>query len=121
MAYDRSERVAELLQQEISLLLREAKDPGIVGLVTVTSLKLARDRKSAVVYYSVLGSAEQKASTAKALERVTPFLRHELRSRVSLKSVPKIVFEYDQTPERAQRIEEILGTIERERESDSGS
>ncbi|MBI4425713.1 MAG: 30S ribosome-binding factor RbfA [Elusimicrobia bacterium] len=116
MAFDRSERVAELLQREISLLLREVKDPGVSGLVTVTGLKLARDRKSAMVFYSVLGSREQKDSTAKALERAANFLRHELRDRVKLRSVPKIAFAYDPTPERAQRIEEILVDIEKERD-----
>ena len=121
--YDRGERVGEQLQQQISLLLREVKDPGLKGLLTVTDLKLARDRKSAVVYYSVLGSAEQKKSTAEALERIVGFLRHQLRERLTLRSIPKLLFQFDPTPERAQRIEEVLRTIERERgpEGDSGA
>src|SRR5579862_5573756 len=113
--YDRGERVAELLQHEVTALLRAAKDPGLAGLLTVTSLKLSRDRKAAVIFYSVLGSDEQKASTAKALERIVPFLRHELRGRMSIRTIPKIQFEYDTTPERAQRIEDILAGLERER------
>ena len=65
--FDRGERISELLLHEVSSLLREVKDPGLAGLVTVTALKLSRDRKDAVAYYSVLGTAEQKESTAKAL------------------------------------------------------
>ncbi len=112
--YDRSERVGEQLQQMIAALLREVKDPGVQGLITVTDLKLSRDRKSAVVFYSVLGTKVQRETTEKALERVVPFLRHQLRDRLSLRVIPKIVFEYDPTPERAQRIEKILSEIERE-------
>lgn len=116
MAYDRGERVAELLQQQISILLREVKDPGVAGLVTVTGIKLTKDRKSAVVFYSVLGSAEQKESTAKALARVAPFIRHQLREKVQLRQIPQVEFRFDPTPERAQRIEEILSGIEKEKE-----
>lgn len=118
MTYDRSERVAELLQQQISILLREVKDPGVAGLVTVTGLKLAKDRKNAVIFYSVLGSDEQKASTAKALARVAPFIRHQLRDAVQLRIIPQLEFRFDDTPERAQRIEEILSGLEKEREKD---
>ena len=113
--FDRGERISELLLHEVSSLLREVKDPGLAGLVTVTALKLSRDRKDAVAYYSVLGTAEQKESTAKALERIVPFLRHKLREKLTLKTIPKLVFVFDPTPERAQRIEDILAGIERER------
>lgn len=118
MTYDRGERVAELLQQQVSMLLREVKDPGVAGLVTVTGLKLSKDRKNAIVFYSVLGSEEQKASTAKALARVAPYLRHQLRDVVQLRSIPQLEFRFDPTPERAQRIEEILSGLEKEREKD---
>ena len=112
--YDRGERISELLLHEVSALLRQAKDPGLSGMVTVTGLKLSKDRKSAVAYYSVLGSAEQRESTAKALERIAPFLRSRLRDKLSLKTIPKIAFEFDSTPERAQRIENILAVIKKE-------
>lgn len=117
--YDRSERVGEQLQQEIAALLREVKDPGVQGLLTVTDLKLSRDRKSAVVFFSVLGTRAQRESTEKSLPRVAPFLRHQLRERLSLRVIPKITFEYDHTPERAQRIEKILSDIEREQGNES--
>lgn len=119
--YDRGERVAEQLQQVISVLLREVKDPGIKGLLTVTGLKLSRDRKSAVIYYSLLGSAEQRKSTSEALERTVGFLRFQLRERLSLRTIPKLAFEFDPTPERAQRIEQILSDIERNRGDETGS
>ena len=112
--YDRSERIGEQLQQQIAALLREVKDPGVQGLLTITDLNLSRDRKSAVVFYSVLGTKAQRESTEKSLPRVAPFLRHQLRERLSLRIIPKIEFEYDPTPERAQRIEKILSDIENE-------
>ena len=112
--FDRSERVTELLKQELSVLLRELKDPGIKGLLTITDLKLTRDRKSAVAFFSVMGRDEEKKSTGEALTRCVPFLRSRLRDRTSLRIIPKLVFEYDPTPERAQRIEKLLHDIEQE-------
>lgn len=119
--YDRGERVGEQLQQEIAALLREVKDPGVQGLITVTDLKLSKDRKSAVVFYSVLGTKAQRESTEKSLPRVAPFLRHQLREKLRLKVIPRIAFEYDPTPERAQRIEKILSDLEREQGGGPGS
>ncbi len=113
--HQRNERIAELIRQEISVILRDVKDPGLMGLLTVTDLKLTRDRKSAVVFYSMLGTAEEKKSTAKALERSVPFVRKRLAERLSLRSIPKVVFEYDPTPERAQRVEALLHAIEEEK------
>ena len=114
----RGQRIAELLRQQVSILLREVKDPGVSGLVTITDIKLAKDRKSAVLFYSVLGSAEQRASTAEALERCVPFLRRQLMETVVLRTIPKLSFEYDATPERAQRIEALLSTIEKEKKKE---
>ena len=113
--YSRGDRVRELLLHELSGLLREVKDPGIQGLLTITGLKLAKDRKTAVVYFSVLGPAESRASTAKALERSAGWLRSRLFERLQTRIVPSLQFEYDPTPERAQRIEGLLSRIEDER------
>lgn len=110
----RDERIIALLQQELSALMRTIKDPGVDGLVTITDVSLSRDRKTARVFYSVLGNETQRRSTAKALDRAAQYLRYQLKSRLTLRIIPHIEFEYDKTPERAQRIEAILGQLSAE-------
>jgi len=116
--FQRNQRIQELLKQEVSLLVREIKDPGVAGLVTVTDLELAKDRKTAKVFFSVLGSDAQRASTAKAFERAAGFLGHQLRERLELRIIPKLSFHVDNTPERASRIDKLLSRLEDQRRED---
>ncbi len=112
--FSRSERLRELFRVELSKALRGVKDPGLLGFMTVTDLELSPDMKTATVYYSILGSLEQRASTAKALERASPYLRQVLRKRLTLKMIPQLAFVYDETPQKASRIDKLLLDIERE-------
>ncbi len=114
--FSRDERLRELFRVEIAKALREVKDPGIAGLVTLTDIKLSSDRKTVTVFYSVLGSAQERGRTARALSRSAPFLHYLLVKRLSLRIVPRLVFEFDETPHRAARVDKLLGRIERERE-----
>ncbi len=110
--FSRNDRLKELFLHEISTLLPTLRDPGLSGILTVTGLELAKDQKSAKVFYSVLGTAMDKQSTAAALERSIPFVRKMLYSRLDLKFIPRLTFHYDATPERAHRIENILRSLE---------
>lgn len=113
--FKRSDRLRELFLQEISRLVADLKDPGLAGFVTVTGLDLSPDMKNARVYYSILGSALDRESTARALERSAAYLRSKLLAKLDLKYIPKISFRYDETPERAHRIEALLNIIDAEK------
>ena len=112
--FARSDRLKELFRAELSQALRGVKDPGLSGLLTLTDLNLSPDKKTLFVYYSILGSERQRASASKALERASPYLRQVLRKRVTLKMIPQIKFIYDETPQKAARIDKVLLKIEAE-------
>lgn len=113
--FERSDRLKELFRSEVILALRGVKDPGVSGLLTVTDVELSTDRKTVVVYYSVMGDATQRVSTAKALERAAPYLKQVMRKRLSIKVIPTIKFEFDETPRKASRIDKLLLDLEKER------
>ncbi len=113
--FSRSDRLKVLFQEEIAKALREVKDRGISGILTVTDLKLSADRKVARVYYSILGSQQQQLSSQQALERCAPFIRHLLRKRLAIKVIPEVVFVFDETPQKADRVEKLLRKIELDR------
>jgi ribosome-binding factor A len=113
--YDRGERLRELFKELITELLREVKDPGLTGFLTVTDLQLSADRKNATVYYSIMGSEAERASAGKALERAAPYLRGLLKKKVTVKVVPQLRFEFDETPRKASRIDALLNKLEKER------
>jgi ribosome-binding factor A len=113
----RPDRVGEELRQELSLLLlREVHDPGI-GLVTLTRVKVSPDLQMARVYYTSIGDDKARAETKKALDRATPFLRRQIGSRIRLRRVPEIRFEFDRSVENQDRIEKILLDLEEERQA----
>ena len=115
--YNRNDRLKELFRELVTKLLREVKDPGLAGFLTVTDLELSADRKTAKVYYSILGSDEQREAAKKALERAAPYIRSLLKKQVTVKVVPNLVFEYDDTPRKASRIDELLNKLDKERDS----
>ncbi|MBI4377359.1 MAG: 30S ribosome-binding factor RbfA [Elusimicrobia bacterium] len=107
----------ELFRDEIARALQGVKDPGLLGFMTVTDLELSVDMKTVTVYYSILGTENDRKSTAKALERAAPYLRQVLRKRLTLKMLPHIAFSYDDTPRKAARVERLLQDIEEEKNS----
>ena len=112
----RPERVAEQLRQELAtMLVRDVHDPGI-GFVTLTRVKVSPDLQLARVYYTMLGDSAKRKDTEKALERVTPFLRRQIGSRMRLRRVPELRFEFDESVEAQDRIERILIDLQAERD-----
>lgn len=110
----RTERVAEQIREELSqMLATEVRDPGI-GLVTLTRVKVTADLSLARVYWTVLGDEKERAKTAKALERTAGYLRHLLAGRLSLRRVPEVKFQFDESVAAQDRIEQILLDIKAE-------
>jgi ribosome-binding factor A len=105
----RTERINDLLREEISDLLRRAvKDPRIGGLVTITEVDVSPDLRRAKVFVSVLGTDEEKVSTFRALAAAAHFIQRELRKRLTIRRTPEITFLPDDSLERGARILALL-------------
>ncbi len=107
-------RVNNLLQEEISQIIRtEVHDPDI-GFVTITDVDVLADLKQAHIYISVMGDENQVHDTMGALIRARSAIRSELGKRIRLKYIPQLVFELDETARHAQRIETLISKFESE-------
>ena len=105
----RTERINDLLREEISDLLRRGmKDPRLGGLITITEVDVSPDLRMAKVYVSVMGTLEEKASTFKALRAASHFLQRELLRRITIRRMPELSFLPDDSMERGARILELL-------------
>ena len=102
-----NERLKELLGE---LILRRIKDPRI-GLVTITSASVAPDLTTAKVYFSVMGDESARAETRKGLESAKGFLRKTIGRELKLRQVPDLRFVYDDSLDRAMRIERAIKEI----------
>src|SRR5687767_13098286 len=107
----RTQRLDELLREEISAIVaRDVHDPR-VGFVTVTSVDVTPDLRHATVWVSVIGQPDERTETVRALGRAMPFVRRELRV-LRLKRIPELHLRLDDTAERGTRVLSILQALE---------
>ncbi len=115
----RTERLNHLLRQEITeLLQREAKDPRLAVMVSVTRVSVSADLHYAKVFVSVMGTEEEKKGLLAGLHAASGFLRRELAGRLTLRHTPELAFVYDDTMEKAGK---VIALIEEVRASESGT
>ena len=106
--FQRSTRVAEQLQRELAGLIGKVLQDARAGLVTVTSVELSKDLAYAKVFVSALGSSLSHQELITALQRSAGFLRHEVGQAMRLRVIPELRFLYDETQERAARLEDLI-------------
>ena len=105
---NRTQRVAELIKRELAALIpRELDDPR-AHKITLTSAEVARDLKSARVYFSLLAGSAQAQPVADALNQAAGFLRHALKQRLALRTVPALRFYFDESVERGDRVSRLI-------------
>jgi ribosome-binding factor A len=109
----RIRRVAELIKQEVANIIeREVKDPRVRGVV-LTYVRLNRDLSEAFIFYDTYNKNNLKSIDA-GLTATVGFIRRTLKTRLSLKRIPAITFQKDETEETARRTDELLEQIKLE-------
>jgi ribosome-binding factor A len=108
----RTERIDELLRQEIGdLIAREIADPA-VGFATITDVETSPDLRHARVWVSVIGQPEAREASVHALQRAMPFVRAQLGRRLRLKRIPEFSVRLDESVERGARVLQLLNELE---------
>lgn len=108
----RTDRIDQLLREEIgAILAKDVQDPRI-GFVTVTDVETAPDLSNARVWVSIIGQPAEREQTLRALGRAMPFVRHELGSRVRLRRIPELHLREDETAQRGTRVLRLLAELE---------
>jgi ribosome-binding factor A len=108
MTGDRMRRVDEAMREVLSTAITsELKDPR-VGFVTVTSVDTAPDLRHARVYVSVLGTDPERRRSLDGLRSAHGYLQRRVADELHLKHTPTLDFVYDDTTERAMRIDALL-------------
>jgi len=106
----RMRKVNELVREVVADAVVDLKDPRI-GFLTITGAKTSPDLRHAVVYYSVMGTDEEKAGTAVALARATPRIQSVVGTETRLRYTPKLTFEVDPSIDEGIRISQILSDL----------
>lgn len=115
MANYRRGRINDAIAKELSIALREARDPRIASsLVSVTRADVSADLKIAKVYFSSMG---EKKEVLTALRSASGMLRRHLAMTLNLRITPELLFYPDSSIEHGAHIAELLHGIEAERKA----
>lgn len=106
------QKVNQELKREISHIISLKLNNAALkkGLISVTKVDTTPDFKYARVYVSMIQVANKKDALA-ALKKSSGFIRTEIAKTVNLKYTPEFVFEFDESIEYGDRIDNILKEI----------
>jgi ribosome-binding factor A len=107
----RTERIDELLRQEMgAIIARDIADPRI-GFATITKVETTPDLRHAIVWVSVIGQPAERAATVAALGHAMPYIRRGLGGRLRLRRIPEFHVRLDDTAERGTRVLRLLDQL----------
>ena len=110
--YHRS-RLGEALREEIETIVEgELGDPRI-GLVSVSSVAMADDSRSARVFVTVEGDDDEAAQSLEGLTAAVGYIRREVAERLHLRRPPELYFQVDRSGKHAARVDELLSRAEK--------
>jgi len=108
----RTDRIDQLLREEIgAILARDISDPRI-GFATITDVETTPDLRHAKVWVSVIGPDPERDETLAALQRAMGYVQRELGHRLRLKRIPALHVRLDDTAERSTRVMRLLAEID---------
>lgn len=107
----KQERLEKIIEREISrIILSDVKDDRL-KFVTITKAVLTADLSIATVYYTVIGTDEQKQTTSTNLLEAKGFIKTALSKVLEVRKVPDLKFKYDDSLEYGEKIDKILNEL----------
>lgn len=96
------------------MILRDLADPRIMGMTSVTRVKVAEDLSIADVYVTVMGTPGQQSAALNALKHSAGMIRTRLTKEISIRQTPFIRFHIDEDLKKELEMMELLDKVARE-------
>ena len=106
----RTARVASLLREVLTEVLRTVKDPRVAG-VSITDVEVTGDLREAKVYIACYGEDGVGQAQIKGLAKAASYIRREIGQRIHLRTTPSLTFHADTSLVYGARIESLLRKI----------
>jgi len=110
---------SEIVKETSQIVLYELRDPR-KGFITVTRAKVSDDYRYAKIFVSVMGTAKEKKLTMKGLRHAQGYVQKQLSRRIQMRSFPEIVFELDESIDKAFQVTQVLDRLGKERRARKG-
>ena len=105
-------RVTSDIERELSVLLRDVKDPRVSKLISIVKVNVSGDMSYATVYVSAIEGYEKTLESVKGLKSAAGYLRRELGASLSLRKVPELRFVADDSIIKSAEISKIIDSFE---------
>jgi|TARA_B110000483_G_scaffold147265_1_gene175634 ribosome-binding factor A len=108
--FSRADRVGDTLQRELATLIQqEVRDPR-VGMVNINAVRVSKDLGRARVFVTYVEQSDKEAikQSIAVLNKASGFLRSQLHSRMTMRVIPKLHFEYDESIMRAAHLTDLI-------------
>jgi ribosome-binding factor A len=116
----RIQRLNQLLRQELSLLIqRQLRDPRLSALISITRVDTTDDLRESRIYVSVMGTREQKRDAMHGLTSAAGFMRRELAEVLTLRHIPSLTFQLDESLEKAEKVIRVMDSLSSDRKADA--
>ncbi len=116
----RVDKISNLIKEELSLIfLEKVQDPAL-GLLTITSVKVTSDLRTAKVYISVYEKEKRDLILEKA-NNIKGLIKSELAQRIRIRYIPEINFFIDDTLDYVEKMEDLFRKINEDDNKADGS
>ena len=109
--FGRNRRVAQLIKEELAILIQKKFPLSQFGLITLTNVDVSSDLKNSTIYFTSLNQKESNSELTAELNQHASYFRYEISQLLTSKTVPSLRFKYDNSIERAQRLSSIIESI----------
>lgn len=111
-AFKRTDRVGDLIQKELAIILQAKFHDGDLPMITVSAVQLARDLAYAKIYVSTLGTEAEIKAMVKTLNTMAPKLRYLLAQTIRIRTTPELQFVYDSSIVEGSRLSALIDSVD---------
>ena len=106
-------RVAEDIRREITLCIRELKDPRVTGaFLSIVRVEVTNDLSYCTVHVSAIEGLDKAKEAVKGLKSASGYIRRELGHRLRLRHVPELIFTATDSIEYSAHISRVLNSLD---------
>jgi len=106
-ALKRAEQIKHIAAEMIEKRVKDSR----IGFVTITDVRLSKDNHECSLFYTVLGTPQERVDTAAALESARGQIRTAVSKKLGMRFAPTITFIEDAMPETSAAIEGLLAQV----------
>jgi ribosome-binding factor A len=101
--------------KQIALIIeRDIKHPSIDGIISVTGVDVTRDLSLARIRISIINTDNPKEEIIDALNHSAGFIRKQLKTKINIRTIPQLIFNFDTNIEYAVKISKLIDEVNKD-------